>query len=260
MLAGAASPVSFFAYPGRPRRPGPRRLRRCTELAGAGQDVAGGAGGTGRPRSARRRRARHRPASSRSLPAGALTVQNLAVAIAASLPEQARSWWTRPTPPRPGCRGRLAGAPRHDWLDADRRRDRLRPARRHRRGGGRARTGRCCRFEADGSAMYTIQALWTQAREQLNVTTVLVNNAAYAILRVELQRTAAGRGRAARRRAARPVRADPDFVEICRGHGRARRARHHRGGTRRRAAPRLRRARPAPDRGHRAAGGVTVTA
>ena len=56
--------------------------------------------------------------------------------------------------------------------------------------------------------MYTIQALWTQAREQLNVTTVLVNNAAYAILRVELQRTARRAGRAAGRGAARPVRPD----------------------------------------------------
>jgi acetolactate synthase I/II/III large subunit len=47
-------------------------------------------------------------------------------------------------------------------------------------------------LEADGSALYTIQALWTQAREQLNVTTVLINNAAYAVLRVELARTGAG--------------------------------------------------------------------
>ena len=52
-------------------------------------------------------------------------------------------------------------------------------------------------LEADGSALYTIQALWTQAREQLNVTTVLINNAAYAILRMELARTAAGQPGAA---------------------------------------------------------------
>ena len=47
-------------------------------------------------------------------------------------------------------------------------------------------------LEADGSALYTIQALWTQARERLDVTTVLINNAAYAILRMELARTRAG--------------------------------------------------------------------
>lgn len=43
-------------------------------------------------------------------------------------------------------------------------------------------------FQADGSAMYTIQALWTQARESLNVTTVLCNNHSYRILQVELAR------------------------------------------------------------------------
>ena len=46
-------------------------------------------------------------------------------------------------------------------------------------------------LEADGSALYTLQALWTQARERLNVTTVLINNAAYAVLRMELARTLA---------------------------------------------------------------------
>jgi len=43
-------------------------------------------------------------------------------------------------------------------------------------------------FQADGSAMYTLQALWTQARESLNVTTVLCNNHSYRILQVELAR------------------------------------------------------------------------
>ena len=39
---------------------------------------------------------------------------------------------------------------------------------------------------ADGSSMYTLQALWTQAREKLDVTTVIFSNRAYAILRGEL--------------------------------------------------------------------------
>ena len=43
----------------------------------------------------------------------------------------------------------------------------------------------------DGSAMYTIQALWTMAREKLNVTAVVFNNAAYAVLKVELERVGA---------------------------------------------------------------------
>jgi acetolactate synthase I/II/III large subunit len=41
-------------------------------------------------------------------------------------------------------------------------------------------------LEADGSAMYTIQALWTQARENLNVTTIICNNQSYEIVKMEL--------------------------------------------------------------------------
>ncbi|MGY4281711.1 acetolactate synthase-1/2/3 large subunit [Bradyrhizobium sp. LM2.7] len=41
-------------------------------------------------------------------------------------------------------------------------------------------------LQADGSAMYAIQSLWTQAREGLNITTVLFNNRSYACLRDEL--------------------------------------------------------------------------
>jgi len=43
-------------------------------------------------------------------------------------------------------------------------------------------------FQADGSGMYTLQALWTQAREGLDVTTLLCSNRAYRILQIELGR------------------------------------------------------------------------
>ncbi|MGC2654529.1 MAG: thiamine pyrophosphate-dependent enzyme, partial [Mycobacterium sp.] len=46
-------------------------------------------------------------------------------------------------------------------------------------------------LESDGSAMYTISGVWTQARENQNVTTVIYNNGAYDILRIELQRVGA---------------------------------------------------------------------
>ena len=39
--------------------------------------------------------------------------------------------------------------------------------------------------------MYTIQSIWTQARENLNVTNVIFSNRAYAILKVELDRVGA---------------------------------------------------------------------
>ncbi|MGH7053750.1 MAG: acetolactate synthase large subunit, partial [Stellaceae bacterium] len=47
-------------------------------------------------------------------------------------------------------------------------------------------------LQADGSAMYTIQALWTQAREGLDITTVLFNNRTYQILKGELANVGAG--------------------------------------------------------------------
>lgn len=43
----------------------------------------------------------------------------------------------------------------------------------------------------DGTAMYTIQALWTMAREELNVTTIIFNNASYSVLNIELERVGA---------------------------------------------------------------------
>jgi len=53
-------------------------------------------------------------------------------------------------------------------------------------------------LQADGSAMYTVQALWTQAREGLDVTTVILDNRSYAILKGELANVgAANAGRKA---------------------------------------------------------------
>jgi acetolactate synthase I/II/III large subunit len=43
-------------------------------------------------------------------------------------------------------------------------------------------------LQADGGGMYTVQALWSMARENLNVTTVILNNSSYAILNIELAR------------------------------------------------------------------------
>jgi acetolactate synthase I/II/III large subunit len=46
-------------------------------------------------------------------------------------------------------------------------------------------------LHGDGGAMYTLQALWTQAREALDVTTVIFANRSYAILNIELARVGA---------------------------------------------------------------------
>jgi acetolactate synthase-1/2/3 large subunit len=66
--------------------------------------------------------------------------------------------------------------------------------------------------------MYTISALWTHAREQLDVTTVIFSNRRYAILDLELQRVDAAAGAAARSLfdLSRP---DLDFTALARGMG-----------------------------------------
>ena len=56
---------------------------------------------------------------------------------------------------------------------------------------------RVINLQADGSAMYTVQALWTQAREQLDVTTVILSNRKYQILLGELANVGANPGRTA---------------------------------------------------------------
>ena len=215
ILAGARSPVSFFAYPGQASDLVPAGCS-VTVLADRDQDaeaalerladlVAPGA----QPVLAA-------PAVRPAEP-GPLTAISLANTIAASLPEGAivsdeanTSGFALPTA--------LTGAARHSLLTLT--------------GGSIGQglpvaTGAAIAapdrpvlcVEADGSAMYTIQALWTQAREQLNVTTVLINNAAYAILRMELARTAAGQ---AGERAARMLDLSgptPDFTAISAGFG-----------------------------------------
>jgi len=215
ILAGARSPVAFFAYPG---RRGDLVPAGCpvTVLADGGQDVQAALESLA-GRVAAGVSAVLAPASRPAVEPGPLTAISLASTIAASLPERAivadeanTSGFALPQA--------LAGAPRHSLLTLT--------------GGSIGQglpvaTGAAIAapdrpvlsLEADGSALYTIQALWTQAREQLDVTTVLINNAAYAILRLELARTAAGQ---AGPRAARMLDLSgptPDFTAISTGLG-----------------------------------------
>lgn len=73
-------------------------------------------------------------------------------------------------------------------------------------------------MQADGSAMYTLQALWTQAREELDITTVIYANRAYAILQHELKNVGAKTGKVAQdmMRLDRP---ELDFVALAKGMG-----------------------------------------
>jgi acetolactate synthase-1/2/3 large subunit len=74
-------------------------------------------------------------------------------------------------------------------------------------------------LQADGSAMYTISALWTMARENLDVTVVILNNRAYAILQVEMHRVGVTRPGPAAASQLSLDRPDLDFVAIATGMG-----------------------------------------
>jgi acetolactate synthase-1/2/3 large subunit len=216
VLADATAPVSFFAYPG---LPGSLVPEGCTVhvLAAPGEDAVGAlealADVLGAPADAAARQDAGRPAR----PTGALNPISAAAAIGALLPEGAIVSDESNTAGifLPGT---TAGAPRHDWLCLT---------------GGAIGQGmpvatgaalacpdrRVLSLEADGSAMYTLQSLWTQAREGLDVTTVVFNNGSYAILELELSRV--GADAAGPRANAMLELEDPslDFVSLARGMG-----------------------------------------
>lgn len=187
VLAGAKSPVTFFAYPGMPSDlvPAGCAVHVLAEPRGAADALVTLADelapGTSAPLTA---------ASRPQLPTGALTAASAADVIGALMPERAI------VVDESNTSGVLlaqatAGAPAHDWLNLT---------------GGAigygipAAVGAAVAapdrpvlcLESDGSAMYTISGLWTQARENLDITTVIYNNGAYDILRIELQRVGAG--------------------------------------------------------------------
>jgi acetolactate synthase-1/2/3 large subunit len=67
--------------------------------------------------------------------------------------------------------------------------------------------------------MYTIQSLWTMAREQLDVTVVIFNNRSYAILNIELERVGARAGGPKAKSQLDLSGPDIDFVQIAAGLG-----------------------------------------
>lgn len=186
ILAGARSPVAFFGYPGLPSDLVPAGCQVHTLTQSGAATVALDlladlvAPNTPAPTATARRSAP---------PTGALTAHSIAAAIGAMLPEHAIVVDESNTAGL-SLAAATAGAPQHDWLSLT---------------GGAigyglpAATGAAIAapgrpvlcLEGDGSAMYTCSALWTQARENLDITTIVYNNAAYDILRLELLRVRA---------------------------------------------------------------------
>jgi acetolactate synthase-1/2/3 large subunit len=216
ILVDAKAPVSFFAYPDKPSYLVPDGCEVHT-LAAPGGDVAGSLAALADVVGAPADGATRQPAERPDLPSGDLNAESVAQAVAALLPERAIVVDEGNTSSlfAPGL---TAGAPRHDWLTLT---------------GGAigqgmpAATGaavacpdrRVVNLQADGSALYTLQSLWTQAREGLDVVTIVFNNRSYAILNLELSRVGAEAGGPRARDLLDLTRPDMDFVALSTGLG-----------------------------------------
>lgn len=194
ILVGAPAPVTFFAYPGKSARPYPEdatihvlarveedlgdALARLADLLNAPRvDVPA-----------------DRPANAGTA-RGAVTSEAVAQTLTALLPEQAIVVEESVSFGRAFYPGTVHAAP-HDWLQLT---------------GGAIGAGlplatgaavaapdrRVVALQADGSGMYTLQALWTMAREKLDVTVVVLANRKYAILLGELAGVGADPGKTA---------------------------------------------------------------
>jgi acetolactate synthase-1/2/3 large subunit len=224
VLVDAKAPVSFFAYPDKPSDLVPAGCTVHT-LVRPGEDAAAALAALAEAVAAPAHAGSPAPATRPDRPSGALTTESLAAAVGATLPEGTVVVDEGNTAGL-FVSGATAGAPRHDWLTLT---------------GGAIGIGLpmatgaavaaaerpvLC-LQADGSAMYTLQALWTQAREGLNVTTVLLSNRSYAILNIELHRVGADAGGPQARRLLDLSEPDLDFCALARGMGvPARRAEH----------------------------------
>jgi acetolactate synthase-1/2/3 large subunit len=182
ILVGTQAPVAYFAYPGKNSAFTSPECEIFT-LARPGENYIGALEALAAALSAPSTNPPREKAQRPPLPTGEITLPGLAAAVGALLPEDAIVVDESMTSGR-GLMAATSGAPPHDWLGNT---------------GGSigialplavgaavacpARRVLC--LTADGSAMYTAQALWTMAREGLNVTTVVFANHDYAVLKRE---------------------------------------------------------------------------
>jgi len=183
ILVGAAAPVSYFAYPGKSSVLTSPESEIHT-LAKPGEDYEGALEALVAALSLHNKKTLVMDRAERPpLPTGAITLQGLAAAVGALLPEDAIVVDEAMTSGR-GMMAATTGAPAHDWLGNT---------------GGSIGIAlplavgaavacpdrRVLCLTADGSGMYTVQALWTMAREGMNVTSVVFANRSYAVLQRE---------------------------------------------------------------------------
>ena len=200
--------MTFFAYPNMPGDLVPKGAEVHTLATGRLEDIADRLGAPKVPEP---------PGSPAELPTGPLRSDNWASVIGALLPENAI------ISDEANTSGLLlpdatAASPPHDVLTLT---------------GGAIGQGLpvaigaaiaaphrpVIALQADGSALYTISALWTMAREQLDITVVILNNRAYAILQLELKRVGASAAGPKAQSLLDLSNPDIDFVAIAEGFG-----------------------------------------
>jgi acetolactate synthase-1/2/3 large subunit len=182
ILLGARAPVAYFAYPGKSSVFTPPDCAIHT-LASPGEDYLGALDALAETLSVNAPDLTAEKSGRPALPSGEITLQGLAAAVGALLPEDAIIVDESMTSGR-GLMAATKGAPPHDWLTNT--------------GGSigialplavgaavACPNRRVLCLSADGSGMYTAQALWTMAREGLNITTVVFANRDYAVLKRE---------------------------------------------------------------------------
>ncbi|MCK1516094.1 acetolactate synthase large subunit [Bradyrhizobium sp. 190] len=216
LLVEANDPVAFFAYPNKPSMLKPNgcevhRMTDCGENSIAALEVLADAVHA-TPHDAK-------PQKFVELikPTGALTLTSIAQAIACAIPENAIVVDESVTTGRGFFRPTAAAAP-HEWLQN--------------MGGSigfstPVATGaaiacpdrKVMSMVGDGSAMFTIQSLWTQAREGLDVVTIVFANKIYQILRNEFDNVGAGEPGKRAQDMLKIDRPTLDFVAMARGMG-----------------------------------------
>jgi acetolactate synthase-1/2/3 large subunit len=216
VYAGTAMPVAFFAYPNRPSVLVPDGCKTLTLVERMEDSVAGLAAladALGAPKEG--------PAQALALPeaapTGKLTAYTVGASIARHMPDHAIICDDSVTSGA-GVAAAAATARPHEVLALT---------------GGAIGAGlplaigaavaapdrKVLSLNGDGAAMYTIQSLWTMARENLDVTVVVFANYTYRILNIEMQRTGAGEAGPSARKLLELGDPRIDFVSLAKGMG-----------------------------------------
>src|ERR1700677_995826 len=216
ILVGTQAPVAYFAYP---RKNSVFTSPECEihTLAKPGEDYVGALEALEQALPVRATEMQVEKAERPPVPSGEITLPGLAAVVGALLPENTIVVDESMTSGR-GLMAATKGAPPHDWLGNT--------------GGsigialplavGAAvacpqRKVLC--LSADGSGMYTLQALWTMAREGLHVTTVVFANRDYAVLKREFSYLGVGNPGPRASEMFDIGRPDLDWVQLSQGMG-----------------------------------------